>query len=115
MHKLSQYFAILIRCTITTGCAGFRVDWESIAYTEQGRMDDNGGKWEHRDVGTELALAGPGIRYLLSLDFDVPVPAPESSDIALDLSNALKDMGNAGSEPLPLIRFAPIRWKEGYT
>lgn len=75
---------------------------------------ESGGKWEHRDVGAELALAGAGVRYLLSLDFDLPAPSPESPDIALDLSGALKD-SNAGSPPLPLIRFAPVRWKEGYT
>jgi hypothetical protein len=79
------------------------------------RRVENGGRWEHRDVGAELALAGAGMRYLLSLDFDVPVPSPESADIALDLSGALKDAGNAKRPPLPLIRFAPVRWKEGYT
>ena len=62
-----------------------------------------------------LLVPSHGIHYLLSLDFDVPVPWPQSDDIALDLSAALKDMGNAGSPPLPLIRFAPVRWKEGYT
>ncbi len=45
----------------------------------------------------------------------VPVPSSDSDDIALDLSAALKDMGNAGSPPLPLIRFAPVHWQEGYT
>jgi hypothetical protein len=48
----------------------------------------------------------------LSIDFATPVPSPESPDIALDLSQAVKSITEA---PLPLIRFAPIRWKEGYT
>ncbi|HVW64622.1 MAG TPA: hypothetical protein VHB01_06365 [Nitrosospira sp.] len=78
------------------------------------RRVESGGKWEHRDVGAELALANAGIRYFLSLDFDVPTPSPESPDIALDLSEALKD-ATAANPPLPLIRFAPVRWKEGYT
>jgi hypothetical protein len=79
------------------------------------RRVESGGKWEHRDVGAELALAKRGDRYLLSLDFDVPVPSPELRDIALDLGDALKDGENAAGPPLPLIRFAPVRWKEGYT
>lgn len=79
------------------------------------QLVESGGKWEHRDVGTEFLLASPGTRYLLSLEFDVPVPSPESRDIALDLSDALRDTRNAGSPSLPLIRFAPVRWKEGYT
>jgi hypothetical protein len=90
---------------------GFRFgEWDA-----QGRLSDNGGNWEHRDVGAELALTKPGARYLLSLEFDVPVPSPESRGILLDLSNALRDVKNFGDSPLPPIRFAPVRWKEGYT
>lgn len=81
-------------------------------WDEQGRLVEKGGKYDHREIAGELALTEPGRRYLLSLVFDVPVPAPESRGIALDLSGALRD---AARPPLPLIRFAPVRWKEGYT
>ena len=80
---------------------------------EQGRMVDSGGKWEHRDVGAEFALTKICTRYLLSLEFDVPIPSPESREIALDLSNGLRDVNDV--KRLPLIRFVPVRWKEGYT
>lgn len=81
-------------------------------WDEQGRLVEKGGKYDHREITGELALAEVGKRYLLSLVFDVPVPSPESRGIALDLSGALRD---AARPPLPLIRFAPVRWKEGYT
>jgi len=82
-----------------TGAEGF----------EFGKWD---GKWEHRPVGAQFALHEPGRRYLLSIDFVAPAPSPESRDIVLDLSQALRSQAHP---PLPLIRFAPVRWKEGYT
>jgi len=42
----------------------------------------------------------------------VPVPPPESPDIALDLSRALQA---PGTPAIPEIRFLPVRWREGYT
>jgi hypothetical protein len=71
-----------------------------------------GGSWNHKPTGDALALSEPGRRYLLSIDFDTPVPSPESREISLDLSRALFSPAHA---PVPLIRFAPRRWKEGYT
>ena len=71
-----------------------------------------GGKWEHRPVGTEMRLTEVGRQYLLSIDFPTPVPSPESRDIVLDLSRALR---SPTQPPLPTIKFAPARWKEGYT
>jgi len=62
-----------------------------------------------------VSLTQPRKRYLLSLEFDIPVPSPKSNDISLDLSRALQDLGNAEDSPLPLIRFAPVKWEEGYT
>ena len=82
-----------------TGAEGF----------EFGKWD---GKWEHRPVGAQFALHEPGRRYLLSIDFVAPAPSPESRDIVLDLSQALRSQAHP---PLPPIRFAPVRWKEGYT
>ena len=90
------------------GAAGF----------EFGMWDDKwnrvaqGGKWEHRPIASELVLSEVGRRYLLSIDFATPVPSPESRDIVLDLSRAL---ASAAAPALPPIRFAPVRWKEGYT
>lgn len=76
---------------------------------EFGKWD---GKWAHRPLGAHLTLENGGRRYLLSIDFDTPAPSPESRDIVLDLSHALKSKAHPA---LPLIRFAPVRWKEGYT
>jgi hypothetical protein len=59
------------------------------------------------------SLIQPDKRYLLSLEFDTPVSSPESHGIALDLLDALRDVQNF--RLIPLIRFAPVRWKEGYT
>jgi hypothetical protein len=90
------------------GAAGF----------EFGMWDDKwnrvaqGGRWEHRPIASDLVLSEVGRRYLLSIDFATPVPSPESRDIVLDLSHAL---ASAAAPALPPIRFAPVRWKEGYT
>ena len=65
--------------------------------------------------GGGVSLTQPGKRYLLSLEFDIPVPSPKSPDILLDISRALQDLGSIGDPPLPLIRFAPVKWEEGYT
>ncbi|MOA70392.1 hypothetical protein D3C78_1992390 [compost metagenome] len=53
-----------------------------------------------------------GRRYLLSIDFVTPVPSPQWRDITVDLSQALSAPNHP---PLPLIRFVPLRWKQGYT
>jgi hypothetical protein len=85
------------------------------AWNAQDKLDENGGKWEHRYVvGAELPLIQPGKRYLLSLEFDTPVPSPESHGIMLDLSDTLTDKQDLRDFPIPPIRFAPVRWKEGY-
>lgn len=91
-----------------TGVEGFEFgmwtsDWERVT---------EGGIWDHRPVGEEFRLLEPGRKYLLSVDFDTLVPSPESAAIALDLGRAL---ASPHSPAIPLIRFAPVRWKEGYT
>jgi hypothetical protein len=91
-----------------SGAAGYEfgmwdVEWKRV---------DRGGKWEHRPLASEYVLSEVGRRYYLSVDFATPVPSPESRAIALDLSQALK---SSNVPALPLIRFAPVRWKEGYT
>ena len=91
-----------------TGSAGF----EFGMWDEDWRRVERGGKWEHRPIGADLALSEVGRQYLLSIDFLTPVPSPESRDIVLDLSHSLIST----TEPrLPPIKFAPVRWKEGYT
>ena len=80
----------------------------------EGQQTDTG-VWEHRNIGAGVSLTQPRKRYLLSLEFDIPVLSPKSNDISLDLSRALQDLGNAEDPPLPLIRFAPVKWEEGYT
>lgn len=85
---------------------------------EFGRWDDAGqraervGRWDHRPIVTPYRLDQIGRRYLLSIDFAAPMPSPESHDIVLDLSGALRAPGQA---PVPLIRFTPVQWEEGYT
>lgn len=91
-----------------TGAAGF----EFGRWNDDWQRDERHGKWQHRPIASEYVLAEPGRRYYLSIDFATPVPSPESPDIVLDLSQALR----SSTEPaLPLIRFAPVRWREGYT
>jgi hypothetical protein len=81
--------------------------WDS-----NGREVSSGGRWEHRSTGEEVVLSPQGKTHLLSIDFPVPVPSPESRDISLDLSDALT---SPQLPRVPVIRFVPVRWKEGYT
>lgn len=90
------------------GIAGY----EFGMWDRDGMRVREGGTWDHRSVGQELVLAETGRRYYLSIDFATPVPSPEFREIALDLSRALISPGHP---PVPLIRFVPVRWKEGYT
>lgn len=90
------------------GIAGFDFDrWD-----REGRRVGEGGTWKHRPVATELPLDEPGRSYYLSIDFDTPVPSPESHEILLDLSQAL---GSPRHSAIPLIRFVPMRWRGNYT
>ncbi len=77
-----------------------------------GNVVERGGRWQYVELGPEFALSQPGTQYALSLGFDVPVPNAETAKISLDLSEALRD---PAQPPLPLIRFQPVRWREGYT
>jgi hypothetical protein len=77
-----------------------------------GNVVERGGKWQYVELGPEFALTQPGTIYGLSLVFDVPVPAAETAKISIDLSEALRD---PALPPMPLIRFQPVRWREGYT
>jgi len=90
-----------------SGLAGF----EFGMWDQKGNRVSAGGTWAYRRVADEYPLSA-GKTYNLSVDFPLPLPPPESPDIALDLSNALK----APDKPaIPLIRFLPVRWKDGYT
>lgn len=100
--------------------AGRRVSGEAgfdfARWDAQGRRlepgDTTAGQWLHRPVGEAFALDEQYRRYLLSIDFLLPAPSPQTPDIELDLSQALK----SPTQPaLPPIRFAPVRWREGYT
>lgn len=91
-----------------TGAAGF----EFGQWDEKWTRVERNGKWDHRPTAPDYTLSDTSRPYYLSIDFETAVPSPKSPDIALDLSNALR----SDSHPtLPLIRFAPARWKEGYT
>lgn len=93
---------------VVEGVAGF----EFAMWDAQGRKVDSGGHWEHRATGDETVLVRQGDVHLVSIDFPVSLPSPEGRDISLDLSEALTSPPLPG---IPVIRFAPIRWKEGYT
>jgi hypothetical protein len=88
------------------GIAGFEFDMRDL----QGNRVMRGGKFDYRPIADELTLEA-GRNYVLSVDFATPVPSPQSSDLSVDLSRALQ----ADRQPLlPLIRFAPVRFREGY-
>lgn len=90
------------------GVAGYEFGmWDAA-----GQRVQQGGTWQHRPVGDAFTLAQAGRRYLLSIDFDIAAPSPETTGLAVDLSEALRSPHHP---PLPRIRFAPVRWKEGYT
>jgi len=91
-----------------TGSEGF----EFGMWDRDGKRVREGGSWDHRPVGAEFVLAEAGRPYYLSISFATPVPSPESRDIAVDLARALTSPRHP---PVPLIRFVPVRWKEGYT
>ena len=90
-----------------SGLAGF----EFGMWDQEGNRVRSGGTWAYRRVADEYDLS-VGKTYNLSVEFPLPVPPPESPDIALDLSKALQAPGKPA---VPLIRFLPVRWKEGYT
>lgn len=77
-----------------------------------GNRVTSGGTWAHRVIDEEQSLPEVGRTYHLSIDFPVPVPSPAESGIALDLSDALRA---PGKPTIPIIRFNPTRWKQGYT
>lgn len=91
-----------------SGAAGF----EFGLWDDKWNRVERGGRWEHRPIVSEYVLSEVGRRYYLSIDFMTPVPSPKTPDIVLDLSQALR---STTESPPPLIRFAPVRWKEGYT
>lgn len=80
-------------------------------WNEAGQVVKDGGRYDSRDVGAEFALE-PSSRYQLTLEFDAPVPEPEKAQLSLDLSSALRA---AGQPAVPPVKFAPVRWKHGYT
>lgn len=90
------------------GIAGYEFGMWNAA----GQRVQQGGTWQHRPVGESFTLAQAGRPYLLSIDFDIATPSPETAGLAVDLSGALSSPRHP---PLPPIRFAPVRWKEGYT
>lgn len=69
-------------------------------------------QWGYRPIPADMTLHADQGQYLLSIDFDVPSPSPDRPDITIDLSRALRA---PGLTEVPLIRFVPVRWKEGYT
>lgn len=93
---------------VVEGVDGFEFGmWDSA-----GQRVSSGGRYDDRPTGDRLALQDRTRAYLLSIDFPLDPPSPESNDISLDLSRALV----APNVPaLPLIRFTPGRWKHGYT
>lgn len=89
------------------GVAGF----EFGRWNEQGQADAERGKWADRSVGESMPLEAGKPAYL-SVEFDVPSPSARRSDLSLDLARALSGRDGAA---IPLIRFVPARWKQGYT
>lgn len=90
------------------GIAGY----EFGMWSASGQRVPSGGRWEHRPTGERLVLQDRSRAYLLSIDFPLEPPSPESRIISLDLSKALTA---PGVPQIPIIRFAPGRWKHCYT
>ena len=103
-----QLATLRVGGTTVAGVAGF----EFGPWDEAGNPAADGVQWAYRRVPDEYSLNVPGETYYLSIEFPVPVPPPESPDIALDLSQALQA---PGTPAIPEIRFLPVRWREGYT
>lgn len=78
----------------------------------QGQEVSSGGRWGHQALGDEVVLAKRAQAYLVDLDFPAPLPSPQADNISLDLADALS---SPELPRPPKIRFAPVRWKEGYT
>ena len=91
-----------------SGSRGF----EFSMWDEAGNRVGSGGVWSERQTADEYKLSDGTRAYSLSIEFPVPTPAPEEAGITLDLSEALRAPGRP---PIPLIRFHPTRWREGYT
>ena len=68
---------------------------------------------ESQPIERELVLAELNRPYVVILEFATEPPDPRSRDITLDLSNALQ--APVPGKSLPLIRFLPVRWQQGYT
>lgn len=96
---------------VVLGVAGKTVS--ALAGFESGRWDlagRKGGLWEAKPIAEAYPLS-VGI-YYLDVDFELPVPAPQTPDITLDLSRALQA---PGKPTIPVIRFLPARWEQGYS
>ncbi|MFN4328471.1 MAG: hypothetical protein ACK4FF_06300 [Limnobacter sp.] len=92
---------------------------QSTAAYEFGRWDANGEPklagtdYSHKPVTQVLSLSELNDKaYQLTLEFPIERVSPEGAAISLDLSDALR---NNAQPAIPLIRFHPVRWKEGYT
>lgn len=93
---------------VVAGTAGFEFGTWNLA----GQRVSSDGQWQSRPIGEALALDDRTRSYLLMIEFRIETPPPVSRAISLDLSQALTAPGIA---PLPSIRFAPGKWKHGYT
>lgn len=82
-------------------------------WDERGRPLERDGTRGAREIDGELALADLGRRYVITLEFPLAPPDPRERDTVLDLSRALRSPQLRA--PLPVIRFFPVRWQEGYT
>lgn len=103
-----QLARLVVADKVVSGVGGF----EFGMWDPAGNRVGSDGTWAYRDVGEERVLSDAGRTYLLSIDFPVSVPSPAEPGISLDLSEALRAPGKPA---IPLIRFHPTRWKEGYT
>jgi hypothetical protein len=94
---MRQRYRVILYCAlpvaVVAGCAGCRGRWKSVAYIGNTPPVPPADGDIASSARSRSVLHVPGLRLEIALDHQL----------------------RTYDTPIPLIRFAPIRWKEGYT
>ena len=77
------------RLTVGTTTVSATAAYEFGMWDSAGQAVSAGGKWGHRPLPHEFSVSNMVRPQILSLEFPIERPPPESSDVSLDLSEAL--------------------------